>query len=181
MKSLQTFKICFDDMVSEFKEMQYLNEKLTRENKELKRKLELVTVIPEYIPQASFHDLTRLYPPGYNGFIGEDFEEYHSIVRKYIRDFSYEFNDGDILFLGSTYETRQEYGFYYVTNSCTDIVNGEYIYDCILQERHELYYNDVLLELSQFIKNALGNVGLAEDLLDESFKEELIKMGKIFL
>ena len=182
MKSLQTFKSSFDDMVSEFKEMQYLNERLTRENKELKKQLRLLTVVPEYIPQAKFYDLTELYPKGYSGYIREDFEEeYHSIVREHIRNNKNKYNDGDILFLGSTYETRQEYGFYYVCDYCTDICNGEYVYECISKQRYKLYYNHVLFTISQFIREVLDSDICANEILDPDYIEELKKEGKIDL
>ena len=140
--------------------------------------------------QAQFYNLTSLYPSGYDGFIGEDEEEYHDIVREYIRDHKYKFNDGDILFLGDTYE-----GFYYVTDSCTDIVHGESVYDCLLQERHKLYYDDVLDELAEFIEQVLGKVYcykhsaneaqpavkvcFAEELLESSFINDLREKGKL--
>jgi len=65
---------------------------------------------------AKFYDLTYLFD--YNNQSYRDFEalprdyseEYHNKVNEYLKNKA--FKDGDIVFIGHTYETRQEYGFY---------------------------------------------------------------------
>jgi hypothetical protein len=82
------------------------------------------------MPQAKFHDIATALNPDYarTGFITEDMEccEVHLPNRKanckacrdqltkriadYVENNGVQI--GDILFVGSTYQTRQEYGFY---------------------------------------------------------------------
>ena len=128
--------------------------------------------------QAKLYDLTHLYPPGYDGYICDDEEKnYHSIVRAHIIENKY--NDGDIIFLGSTYETRQEYGFYYVTKSSTDFAHGEYVYDCISYHDHKIYYNDLLVHLKTFLIEYFDDELGAQSLDDPEYIKELKEAGKL--
>jgi hypothetical protein len=102
---------------------------------------------------AKFHDLTFLYPSRFPGFIEQDNqEEYHNIIRTHITENKNEFNDGDIIFIGSTYETRQYYGFANIDGN--DFITGEFPstggYDGV-------YYRDAIDDLNEFWMNFEGS------------------------
>ncbi len=58
---------------------------------------------------AQFYDLTYLYPEyRWSRYIKrDDWKWYSSLIKENIKNF----NTGDILFIGSSYESRQYYGF----------------------------------------------------------------------
>ena len=59
---------------------------------------------------ARFHNIAEIINPGYEHYVTPDKEEgMDARISEYIR--SNKVQDGDILFVGSTYESRQEYGF----------------------------------------------------------------------
>ena len=94
-----------------------------------------------------------MYPSRFPGFIEPDEErDYKLIVKKHITENKHEFNDGDIIFIGSTYETRQYYGFANIEGN--DFITGEYPstggYDGV-------YYRDAIDDLNEFWMNFEGD------------------------
>ena len=147
MSSIETLKKSFADFIIEFDKIKIENEKLKKiikeQSKEPKREVKF----------AKFHDLTFLYPSRFPGYIESDEEEeYHTIIKKHITENKYEFNDGDIIFIGSTYETRQYYGFANIEGN--DFITGEYPstsgYDGV-------YYVDAIDEINEFWMNFEGS------------------------
>ena len=61
---------------------------------------------------AKFYDISNLIDNNYhlNCFVQIDDDEFQERIRNYIQN-NESLNTGDILFVGSSYETRQEYGF----------------------------------------------------------------------
>jgi hypothetical protein len=103
---------------------------------------------------AKFWDLTFLYPDwDLNGFIkGDDSDEYYQEVRDYLREHPGQFRDGDILFIGSTYETRQEYGFATVINNGTNFEGGEYP----KMTTPGVYYREAMDSIDEFWRGLEG-------------------------
>ena len=140
-------------------------EKLYVENQELKKEILKLRKKPEII-YSKFYDFTFLYAPGFYCSINSHFkEEYHNSIRLHLCDNKHKYNDGDILFIGSTYETRQEYGFAHVINGCTDFHNHEWI----IMETPGVYYSKVIEEINTFWKEFCDG----DDLLTELSIEEL--------
>jgi hypothetical protein len=121
--------------------------KLYNENKELKNRIKELSKKPECeIKFAKFHNLTFLYPGGFPGFLEQDDqEEYHLKIRSHITENKNEFNDGDIIFIGSRYESRQYYGFANIEGN--DFITGLFPstggYDGV-------YYRDAIDDLNEF-------------------------------
>ena len=61
---------------------------------------------------AKFYDIANLIDKNYqdNCYVQIDNDEFNERIRNYIQS-NDSLNTGDILFVGSSYETRQEYGF----------------------------------------------------------------------
>jgi len=120
---------------------------------------------------AKFWDLTFLYPDwDINQFIPyQDSEEYFDTIRQYLReDTEEDFHDGDILFIGSTFETRQYYGFATVINNGTDFQSGEYP----RMDTPGVYYSEAVEEINEFWREFEG-----QDYFDEDWIERLKDRG----
>jgi hypothetical protein len=110
---------------------------------------------------SKFYNLTNLYPGGFPDSIErETRDEYYNIIRVHISE-NNKYHDGDIIFIGSTYETRQEYGFYYICKNCTD-------FDCKTDKLCSrdmttpgVYYKHAIEELEIFCTSFFG-YGLQE-------------------
>lgn len=61
---------------------------------------------------AKFYDISKIIDKNYetNCFVEMNEDDFNNKIKEYINNHS-EINTGDILFVGSTYETRQNYGF----------------------------------------------------------------------
>jgi hypothetical protein len=97
---------------------------------------------------SRFYDLTFLYPRYYeSGSINHSDEQaYHDRIRAELANNPGRYRDGDILFIGSTYSTRQEYGFAKVINNGTDFIQREYP----LLDTPGVYYKSVIDEINDF-------------------------------
>lgn len=96
---------------------------------------------------AKFYEISNEINPEYinTGYITREMAKgLDNRVNKYIN--TQNFKSGDILFVGSTYETRQEYGFYLVLDGKG--INSESILDSILTTKilDELKKNNVKYE-----------------------------------
>ena len=79
--------------------------------------------------QAKFYDISVLLNPEYErtGYITSEMAKNLAVrVNAYV--LNQEFLIGDILFVGDTYETRQEYGFYMVTAKGTAVSSEAIVY-----------------------------------------------------
>ena len=102
---------------------------------------------------AKFYDLTFLYPSRFPGYVEEDkIEEYHSHIKDCITENKREFNDGDIIFIGSTYETRQSYGFANIEGN--DFITSEFP---STGGYKNVYYRDAIDEINEFWVNFEGS------------------------
>ena len=119
---------------------------------------------------AKFWDMTFLYDDwDTNQFISyQDSEEYFDTIRQYLQDHPEDFNDGDILFIGSTYETRQEYGFATVVENATNFESGEYP----RMDTPGVYYQEAVEEINEFWRRFEG-----QDYFDEDWIERLKERG----
>jgi hypothetical protein len=120
---------------------------------------------------AKFWNMTFLYDDwDANQFIPyEDSEEYFDTVRQYLReDTEEDFHDGDILFIGSTYETRQYYGFATVINNGTDFEGGEYP----SMYTPGVYYQEAVEEINEFWRGFEG-----DDYFDDDWIQRLKDRG----
>jgi len=146
MNCIESLKESFADFITEFENLKNENEKLKERIKELSN-----TTNSE-VKFAKFHNLTDLYPCGFPGFIEEDQEkEYILSIKQHITENKYNFNDGDIIFIGSTYETRQYYGFANIEGN--DFITGEYPSTCGYKD---VYYRDAIDDLNEFWVNFEG-------------------------
>ena len=66
---------------------------------------------------AKFYDIAKKINPGYNGYLTQDMSEnILERVEAHIKKCK-KYNPGDILFVGSTYKTRQYYGLMLVMDN----------------------------------------------------------------
>ena len=127
---------------------------LFRENQELKKQIMALTPKPEYY-YAKFYDLTWLYPGGFpDCIVREEQDNYYKIIKTHILENKHKYHDGDIIFIGSTYQTRQEYGFPYI--SCSTFVFGNDYLDEESMKTDGVYYSKVLIELDTFCNSYFG-------------------------
>jgi hypothetical protein len=125
---------------------------------------------------ADFHNLTFLYKE----YVTYDFDKYifdfvstkyEDVYFKKIKDYISEnksmFKDGDIIFIGSTYETRQEYGFAVIVGD--DFKSGEYP---DLELVKGVYYGNAINKINNFWKKYIG-----ENYFDDEYMEYLKKNG----
>ena len=124
---------------------------------------------------AKFYDLTYLYPGGFPDSIEHNkCDEYHSIIRTHISTKKY--HDGDIIFIGSTYDTRQEYGFYYICKNCTDFECKEDYFCSGDMTTPGMYYKHAIDELETFCTSFFG-CGLSE-VSHEEIIEDVKQIGQ---
>ena len=136
MASIHSIQKSFADFIVEFENLKKENEKLKKFIKELSKEAE--------VKFAKFFDLTFLYPGHFPGCVEHNIEEeYHNIIKKHIYENKHKFNDGDIIFIGDTYETRQEYGFATIQGNI--FIIGEYP-----PLTPGVYYRDAIDEINKF-------------------------------
>jgi len=165
--SVSFFGNSIQNLLSEFEKLKFENEKLKAENEKFKefiRELSKDIEVNFNGKFAKFHKLTFPYPGGFPGCVQRSFEdEYHNIIKKHIHENKHKYNDGDIIFIGSTYETRQEYGF--ATIKGIDFINGEYP-----QFLSGVYYRDAINDINKFWMEFNG--------VDEYYSQEVIEEYK---
>ena len=155
MVSVHPIQKSLADFIAEFDKLKAENEKLKEFIKELSKEPK----IKSEVKFAKFHDLTFLYPGGFPGCVTSSFEaEYHNIIKKHIYENKHKFNDGDIIFIGDTYETRQEYGFATILRN--RFITGEYP-----EFRPGVYYVDAIDEINKFWLNFEGQTYYTDDTL----------------
>ena len=100
---------------------------------------------------AKFYDLTQLYP-GMAGDIAGNLEismneadEYNNIIRNELINNPI-YIDGDIIYIGTTYQTRPEYGFATVTNNGTGFITGDHP----IMNTPSVYYKEAMREIDDF-------------------------------
>jgi len=88
--------------------------------------------------EPKYYDISTIIDPDYkfNGFVSMNYDEFKNKIIAYLNENKH-IKCGDILFAGSTYETRQEYGFYLVLEN-NDFVHEEYIINTIIDNYKEL-------------------------------------------
>jgi len=103
---------------------------------------------------SKFYNLTNLYPLyAESGSIDHSDEEaYHDRIREELVNNPGKYKDGDILFIGSRYHTRQEYGFAKVINNGTDFIQADYP----LMDTPGVYYKNVIDEINDFWRSFEG-------------------------
>ncbi len=122
---------------------------------------------------AKFHNLTWLYEPGYRDrYIEPDEEdEYIETINDHIASNRHKYQNGDIIFIGSTYETRQEYGFHIISD-CELTQTTQQYHDYYHFMHDGVYYKGVIEECDEFCQRVCG-----VPFCDEDFIEKLIEMG----
>jgi len=110
---------------------------------------------------AKFYDLTFLYPKykTYRSIDHNNKDQYHAKIKNLLRTSDGKYKDGDILFIGSTYETRQEYGFATVTQNGTNFKQG----DEPIMNTPGVYYKEAIKEINKFIYGLYGILFFDED------------------
>jgi hypothetical protein len=148
-------------------------EKLKMENKQLKQIIkELSPKNTHDIYYAKFYDLTHLYIGGFPGFIEENKEAvYMYKIRKHIQENKHKYRDGDIIFVGSTIEDYQQYGFGCITQDCTSCKISEEIFYIMVTP--DVYYSKVLVEINEFYRTFFG-----KDFIDDFEEDYLVKSLK---
>ena len=133
------------------------------------------------IHHAKFYDIASEIDPEYedNGHLRAEMDNTENINK--VLDKHPEFKPGDILFVGSTYETRQEYGFAIFlpgyNNKKINIVNGEDGFTLPIELVNEIEYRKKWNERypdkkQKDIKNPLENVRYSK--LIQQFKKDVI-------
>ena len=82
---------------------------------------------------ARFYDIAEIINPGYetDWYVTDAMENgMHERIGQYIMNPNNNLHDGDILFVGSTNQTRQEYGFVMVMHNNAQLDIGRTINDC---------------------------------------------------
>jgi hypothetical protein len=123
---------------------------------------------------AKFYDLTYLYPgPGTEKYIipPDEENEYNNIIRNELKRGKY--IDGDLLYIGTTYETRPEYGFATVTNNGTDFIDSEYP----IMNTPGVYYREAMKEIDNFWSGNQG-MGMREPYFNEDDVLDLRNTGR---
>ena len=122
---------------------------------------------------AKFYDLTFLYPKykTERSINNNNSMIYSDKIIKHIRASNGKYKDGDILFLGSTYKTRQEYGFATVTNKGQNFQRG----DVPIMNTPGVYYKNVMKEINDFWEDFEGYRYFEND--EEEWIKNLKKNG----
>ena len=110
---------------------------------------------------AKFYNLTFLYPSYRNDrVINKRYStQYTSSIKNLLRTSDGKYKDGDILFIGSTYQTRQEYGFATVTRHGTDFEQR----DEPFMNTPGVYYKQAIKEINEFWEDFEGYPYFDED------------------
>jgi len=125
---------------------------------------------------ADFHNLTFLYKEYVTydfdkyifDFVSSKYEDvYFKKIKDYITQNKSMFKHGDVIFIGSTYETRQEYGFAVIVGD--DFKGGEYP---DLELVKGVYYENAINKINNFWKKYVG-----ENYFDDEYIEYLKKNG----
>jgi predicted DNA-binding WGR domain protein len=128
------------------------------------------------IHHAKFYNIATEIDPEYegNGHLRAEMDNTENINK--VLDKHPEFNPGDILFVGSTYESRQEYGFALFlpgyNNKKVNIVNGEDGFNLPLKIIDNIEYKKKYPDKYKDVKNPLENVRYSK--LIQQFKKEVI-------
>ena len=87
---------------------------------------------------ASFYNISYHIDPEYrvNGFVTMSYNTFRNKIMDYLNENNH-IKPGDILFAGSSYETRQEYGFFLVLEN-NNLACGEYIVNTIIDNYKKL-------------------------------------------
>ena len=113
----------------------------------------------KYKMNSAFYNLTFLNKDyDENGFIvSKDEHEYMNLVKKEILNEKYKI--GDMLFIGSTYQTRQNYGFATITE------NGLETHDNAkhLMKNKNISYHNVINTINEFWQEFDGDVLFYEE------------------
>jgi hypothetical protein len=129
---------------------------------------------------ANFHNLTFLYDKDYHSI--KDFYhieskekiKYFEKIREYISRNKNKIKDGDIIFIGSTYETRQEYGFAIV--EMNDFINKEFPdIKKYLENGKEIYYKKAIDKVNNFWRKYEGLDYFNEDDIKEAKENKYYK------
>jgi hypothetical protein len=101
---------------------------------------------------AKFYDISNKIDPNYKNkeYVTMSKTDFHEKIKKYLNK-NKKIISGDILFVGSDYESRQEYGFCLVIGK--DVKFGEYGPKLPLRYKSELPHNIKYEKLLQNIKN----------------------------
>ena len=116
---------------------------------------------------AKFHNLTFLYKwdEEFDGVHSNNMVEYHQIITSHLAASS-TIKNGDIIFIGSTYISRQEYGFAIVRDG--DFIMSD---DPPLGIVPNVYYKDGIQEVNVFWKDFCGGDDYYDENAIEFFKE----------
>ena len=129
------------------------------------------------IKYANFHNLTFLYNKDYHSI--EDFYKiesekkikYFEKIREYISRNKNKIKDGDIIFIGSTYETRQEYGFAIV--ELNDFINENFPnIKKYLENGKKIYYKKAIDKVNNFWRKYEGQDYFNEDDIEQAKENE---------
>jgi hypothetical protein len=88
--------------------------------------------------EPKFYDISTIIDPDYkfNGSVSMNYDEFIDKIIEYLNENKH-IKYGDILFTGSTYETRQEYGFFLVLEN-NEVVQAEHIINTIIDNCKKL-------------------------------------------
>jgi len=127
--------------------------------------------------EAKFHNISQYIDLEYekNEYVKLNEKEFKNNIKNYL-EINPQIKSGDIIFVGSTYETRQEYGFGLIIND--NFVLGEYGPYLPLRNKDNLPNNITYSSLLEIMKNDEYLYSLwygdSNDSFDE-IKEEYIK------
>lgn len=101
---------------------------------------------------ANYYDIASKIDINYEEreYVSMDKNEFYKKIKEYLLD-NEKIKTGDILFVGSHYESRQEYGFCLVIGK--DVKFGDYGPNLPLKYKSELPHNIKYYELLQYMKN----------------------------
>jgi hypothetical protein len=116
---------------------------------------------------AKFHNLTFLYKwdEEFDCISRKHEEEYRHIIKSHLSSSS-TIKNGDIVFVGHTCETRQEYGFAIVKDG--DFITSD---DPPLGIVPDVYYKSAIQEVNVFWKDFCGGDDYYDENAIEFFKE----------
>lgn len=91
--------------------------------------------------EPKFYDISTIIDPDYkfNGSVSMNHDDFIDKITEYLNENKH-IKCGDILFAGSSYETRQEYGFFLVLKN-NNFIHEEYIIDAIINNSKKLPKN----------------------------------------